>query len=122
MMAAHDNVTTNSRKADEKLDKLITQGRHAAHTALVVQVPGTARPPGQDDPLGGGETKAGAKARYRSLQEAGATTCLRTRPTLSFRVVPAAEFVGIGRRFIAIEEHVAMRCSCLLYTSPSPRD
>ena len=26
------------------------------------------------------------------------------------RVIPAAKFVGIGRRFIGVEEHVAVRC------------
>ena len=62
--------------------------------------------------IGGGETKAFAKAHCRSLQGAGATACFRTRPTDSFRVIPAAEFVGIGRRCIGIEEHVAMRCLC----------
>ena len=72
----------------------------------------TARPPGPDDPLGGGETKAFARARYRSLQGARATTCLRARPTDSLHVLPAAKFVGIGRRFTEIEEHVAMRCPC----------
>ena len=27
-------------------------------------------------------------------------------------VIPAAEFVGMGRRFLGIEEHVAARCPC----------
>ena len=58
------------------------------------------------------ETRAFAKARYRSLQVAGATACLRVRPTDSLRVIPATEFVGIGRRFMGVEEHVAVRCPC----------
>ena len=35
------------------------------------------------------------------------------RPTSSLRVIPAAEFVGMERRFIGIEEHVVplLRCS-----------
>ena len=33
MLAAHDAVTTYSRKAQQKLGKLVNQGRHAAHTA-----------------------------------------------------------------------------------------
>ena len=64
MLVAHDTVTTNSRKAQHKVGKLVDQGRHAAHTALLEQLPETARPPGSDDPLGGRETKTLAKARY----------------------------------------------------------
>ena len=67
MLAAHDAVTTNSRKAQQKLGKLVNQGRQAAHTSLLEQLPETARPPGPDDPLGGGETETFAKARYISL-------------------------------------------------------
>ena len=33
-------------------------------------------------------------------------------PTDSLRVIRAAEFVGMGRRFIGIEEHVVMRYPC----------
>ena len=73
MLAAHDAVTTNSTKAQQKLSKLVNQGRHAAHTALLDQLPETSRPQGPGDPLGRCETKALAKARYRSLQGAGAT-------------------------------------------------
>ncbi|CAN0469103.1 unnamed protein product, partial [Laminaria digitata] len=87
-------------------------GRHAAHAASIEELPETARPPGPGDPLGGTEYKAFAKTRYRSLQGAGATACLRARPTDSLRVIPAAEFVGMGRRFMGIEEHVAVRCPC----------
>ena len=94
------------------LGKLVNQGRHAAHTASLDLLPETARLPGPDDPLGGRETKTLAKARYRSRQGAGATACLRARPTDSLRVIPATEFVGIGRRFMGIEEHVAVRCPC----------
>ena len=112
MLAAHDAVTTNSTKAQQKLCKLVNQGRHAAHTALLDQLREMSRPQGPRDPLGRCETKALAKARYRSLQGAGATACLRARPTDSLRVIPAAEFVGMGRRFLEIEEHVAVRCLC----------
>ena len=112
LLAAHDAVTTNSTTAQHKLGKMVNQGRHAAHTALLEQLPETACPPGPDNPLGGGETKAFAKARYRSLQGVGATTCLRAWPTDSLRVVPAAAFMDTVRRFIGIEEHVAMRCPC----------
>ena len=73
------------------------------------KLPETARAPRPGDPLGGTQTKAFAKARYKSLQGAGATACLRARPTDSLRVIPAAEFVGMGRCFMGIEEHVAVR-------------
>ena len=33
MLAAHDAVTTSSRKAQQKVGKLVNQGKHAAHTA-----------------------------------------------------------------------------------------
>ena len=36
MLAAHDTVTTNSRKAQQKFGKLVNQGRHAAHTACLL--------------------------------------------------------------------------------------
>ena len=109
MLAAHDAVTTNSTTAQQKLGKLVNQGRHAAHTALLDQLPETSRPQGPGDPLRRCEAKALAKARYRSLQGAGATACLRARPTDSLRVIPAAEFKGMGRRSVEIEEHVARR-------------
>ena len=112
MLAAHDAVTTNSRKAQQELGKLVNQGRHSAHTASLEQLPETARPRGPGDPLGGSETKAFAKARYRSLQGAGATASLRARPTDLFRVIPAAEIGGMERRFTGIEEHVAVLCPC----------
>ena len=51
-------------------------------------------------------------ARYRSLQGAAATACLRARLTDSLHVIPAAEFVGMGRCFMDIENHVAVRCPC----------
>ena len=73
MLVAHDTVTTNSRKAQHKVGKLVDQGRHAAHTASLDQLPQTARPPEPDDPLGGKETKTLAKTRGRSFQGARAT-------------------------------------------------
>ena len=111
----HNHELMNSRKAQQKLQKLgklVNQRRHAAHAASLEELPETARPPGPGDPMGGTETKALAKARYRSLQGAGATACLRARPTDSLRVIPAEEFVGMGRRFIGIEKHVAVRRPC----------
>ena len=112
MLAAHDAVTTNWRKAQHKLGKLVNQGRHAARTALLDQLPETTRPPGTGEPLGGRETTTFSKTCYRSLQGAGAIACLRARRTDSLRVIPATEFVDIGRCFVGIEEHVAVRCPC----------
>ena len=112
MLAAHDAVTTHSCKAQQKLGKLVNQGRHAAHTASLEQLPEKASSPRPDDQIGETEAKAFAKARYMSLQGAGATACLRARPTDSLRVIPAAEFVVMGRRFMGIEEHEAMRWPC----------
>ena len=112
MLAVHDAITTNSSTAQQKSGKLVNQRRHAAHTTLLEQIPETARPPGPDDPLGGRDTKAFAKARYRSLQATGDTACFRARPTDSLRVIPDAKFVGIGRHFVGTEEYDAMRCPC----------
>ena len=81
MLAAHGAVTTNSRKTQQKLGKLVNQGRYAAHAVSLDQLPDTARPPGPGDPLRGYDTKAFANARDRSFQGAGATACLRARPT-----------------------------------------
>ena len=67
MLAAHDAVTTNFKMAQQKSGKLVNQGRQAAHKASLAKLPETARPPGPDDPLGGGETETFAKARYISL-------------------------------------------------------
>ena len=106
MLAALDAVTTNPRKSQSRLAKLPNQGLHATHTVSLDQLPETACPPEPEDPLGGREAKAFAKARCRSLQGAGAIACLRARPTGSPRVIPAADFVGIRRRFIGIEEFV----------------
>ena len=109
MLAAHDAVTINSWKNQHKLGKLVHQGRQAAHTASLDQLPETERPPGPDDPLGGREIKPLAKARYRSLQGAAATVCLRTRPTDSLQVMSATKFVGSERRFMGIDERVVVR-------------
>ena len=44
---------------------------------------------------------------------AGATTAsLRARPTHSLSAIPAADFVGMGRRFLGVEQNVAVRWPC----------
>ena len=72
----------------------------------------TPRRTGRPDPMGGIETKTLAKARYKNLQGAGATAYLRARPTDSLRLIHAEGFLDMGRRFIGIEEQVAVRCPC----------
>ena len=55
MLVAHDAVTTNSKKAQHKLGKLVIQGRHASHTALLEQLPaGDGTPAGTGRPTGRG--------------------------------------------------------------------
>lgn len=39
MLAAHDTVNTNSRNAQQTLGNQVNQGRHAAHTASLDQLP-----------------------------------------------------------------------------------
>ena len=68
MLAAHNAVTNISRKAQQKLGKLVNHGRHAAHTASLKQLPETARLPGPDDPLGGREPKTFVKVVYKGQE------------------------------------------------------
>ena len=91
MLAAHNAITTNSRKVQQKLGKLVNRYRHAAHAASLEEFQQTVYPPSPGDPMGGTETKALARARYRSLQGAGAAACLQARPTDSLRVIPAED-------------------------------
>ena len=68
ILAAHDAVTTNSRKAQYKLSKLVNQGRRAAHIASLDQLPETARPRGPDDPLGEGRPKHWRRLATRAFK------------------------------------------------------
>ena len=111
ILATHDAVTKNSRKAQEKFGKLVNQGRHVAHTASLDELPDST-PTGNGRPAGGRESKMLAKAHCRSLQGEGATAGLRARPTASLRVIPETEFVGIRRCFMGVEERVAVRLPC----------
>lgn len=79
MPAAYEAFTADSRKAQQKMGKLVNRGRHTAHTSYLGQLPGMARPAGPDDPLfiGGRETRVFVKAHYWSLQRARAAACLR---------------------------------------------
>lgn len=73
MLAVHGAVTTDSRKAQQKVGKLINQGRHSAHTDSLDKLPETAPQPELRHQLGGSETKAFAKARFIVLQGAEVT-------------------------------------------------
>ena len=54
MLAAHDAVTTNSLKAQQKLGKLVNQGKHAAQThSLVRSAAGHGTPSGTGRPAQG---------------------------------------------------------------------
>ena len=56
-LAAHDAVTTNSRKNQQKIGKLDKQGRNAAYTALLEQLPENSlagTPAGDSTPAGTG--------------------------------------------------------------------
>ena len=74
ILAAHDAVTSTSRKAQHKLGKLVNQGRHAAHTASLDLLSETARPTGPDDPLGGREKTLGKGSLQELLR--GRTHCM----------------------------------------------
>ena len=56
--------------------------------------------------------KTSAKTRDSSLRGAGATACLRAWSTDSFHVISEAEFVGIRRRVMRIEEYVVVGRPC----------
>lgn len=58
MLAAHDAVTTNSRKARLNLGTIENQGRHAAHTVSLEERPETAGSPRSGDRKGGQRPKA----------------------------------------------------------------
>ena len=124
MLAAHDAVTTNHpRKAQQKFWKLVKPGTICFPHSLAGTAARDSTPAETGDPLGGSETETFGRVPHRSLQGAGgAAACLRVRPTHSLRVLPAAELVGMGRRFIGIEGHVAMRYPCCAAADVDIRD
>ena len=107
VLAAHGAVTSDSLNSQHNLGKLVNRGRHASHTASLDQPPEMACPPKTENPLGEMEATTFAEVCYRSLQGAGASVCLRVRPTDSFRVILPSEFVAIGRRMGGVEDNVA---------------
>lgn len=86
MLTAHD-ASHYGLSESPKGGQVGQTGRHSEYTASLHQLPEATHPPGPDDLPGTTETRAFAKARDRSLQGAGATACLRVRPTDSPRVI-----------------------------------
>lgn len=68
-------TSTTVRKAT-----VISRVRQTAPAAAPDQLPETANPPEQDNPLGGQETRASAKDHQRSLAVTGSAACLRGAP------------------------------------------
>ena len=62
MFATYDARTTNPRECQQKLEKLTSSVRHAAHMADLDQLPEDASPPEQDILHGAKGTRAFAKA------------------------------------------------------------
>ena len=52
------------------------------------------------------ETRDLSKARQQILSGPGVVACLRARHVDPTRIIPASEFVSIGRRFLGIEEPI----------------
>ena len=52
MLATHYAVTTNSGKAQQKLGKIVNQGRHAAHKSVIKPAAGDGTPAGNGRPAG----------------------------------------------------------------------
>ena len=108
-MPTHDAGATDSRKIQQTLGKLVNQGRHAAHRASLDQLPETARPLGTGRPARR-ESKPGRSPRLdtRGDREHEPPHAFgRGQRTLSVSCLHHSSFVGIGRRFMGIEEHVA---------------
>lgn len=111
MLPAHNARATTLRKAQQQ-GKLVNRVRRAAHAALD-QPSKAANPSEPGNPLGGQRTRALAKTRHVSLSGAGATTCLRARPMDSIRIIPASEFVILGRRMLgSIDQYMAQIRPC----------
>ena len=111
ILAAHDAVTINSRKTPHKLGKLVDQVADMLRTQLRSTF--CRRQHAHRDRTT--RWAEGRPKRWRRLATGafnGQEPPHAFGPTDSLRVIPATEFVGIGRRFIGIEEHVAVRCPC----------
>ena len=119
VLPAHDGETISSLKAQHKLGQQVK--RYQRYVASLDQLHEKAGPSGSNDVFGGIESRYPAKARQRSLSGPGAVACLRARPVDPVRIIPASEFVSIGRRFLRMEEPIATRCPCREATDVNTR-
>ena len=109
VLPAHGE-TINSNKAQHKLGQQGNRVRYQRCDASLDQLPEEAGPSGSDDAFGGIETRYLVKAQQWSLPGPGVVACLRARPVDPARIIPASEFVSIGRRSLGMEEPLAARC------------
>ena len=109
VLPAHDGETISSHKAQHKLEQQMNQVRYQRYVASLDQLPEEAGPSGSNDVFGGIETIDLTTARQRSLSGRGAVACLMARPEDSARIMPASEFVSMGRHFLEMEEPLAVR-------------
>ena len=108
LMVAPDAATTCSRQRLTEVGQRYQSGALCiVHTVDPEQPPDTARPPEHDNQLGWRGPQAFAKAWHKSLRWAGATACARATDSLC--VIPAPEFMGIGKRIRGIEENTWRR-------------
>ena len=97
VLPAHDGETIGSHKAWHKLRQQVNRVRYQRYVASLDQLPEEAGPSGSNDVFGGVETRDLAKARQRGISGPGAVACLRARLVDPARIIPASEFVSIGR-------------------------
>lgn len=94
ILAAHNTRTTNSRKVQQRLGKVVNRVRFAAHAASL-EFPETASTSEPDnDPV---QYAPWSKPVTEvCLSGAGAAACLRAQPGGAFIIIFASEFVGMG--------------------------
>ena len=112
VLPAHEAQTTSSDKARHKLGQQVNRIRYQRYLGSPDQLPGEAGASGSNDVFSENETRDLARARRRSLSGPGAVACLRARSVDPARIIPASEFVSMGRYFLGIEEPLAARCPC----------
>ena len=104
---AHDAETINSHKTQKKLGKQVNRVRQDRYVASLDGLLAHARPP---SPFGETYTHECAKARQRTQSGPRAAVWLRARPVDASRVIPAHDFLSIGRRHLGIENQLAATC------------
>ena len=107
VLVAHDAETINSHKTQKKLGKQVNRVRQDRYVASLDGLLAHARPP---SPFGETYTHECAKARQRTQSGPRAAVWLRARPVDASRVIPAHDFLSIGRRHLGIENQLAATC------------